>query len=80
MEQHSAAVQALLVEFGVGAELKSLAQADSFTILTFVVDLEKRTGISLPPTELLPSNFESLESILAMIARAAPVVAKVAAR
>jgi acyl carrier protein len=62
-------VEALLAEFGVGTTWRALSEADSFTILSFVIELEKRGGVALSPAELVPNNFASVELILEMIGR-----------
>lgn len=65
-------VQALLTEFGVGTEWRALNEADSFTILSFVLELEKRVGFPISPSELVPSNFESVDTVLEMLERSTP--------
>jgi acyl carrier protein len=42
---------------------------DSFDMVTLVSTLDKTYGISIPGTDILPENFENLQTIAALLRR-----------
>lgn len=42
---------------------------DSFDIITLIAEIDDRIGVSVPPEELVPENFNSYAAIGALIKR-----------
>ena len=42
---------------------------DSFDIITLIAEVDDRIGVSIPPEELIPENFNSYQAISALIKR-----------
>jgi len=42
---------------------------DSFDIITLIAEIDERIGVTVPPEELVPENFNSYAAISALIAR-----------
>ena len=42
---------------------------DSFDIITLIAEIDDRIGVTIPPEELVPENFNSFAAISALIAR-----------
>lgn len=40
---------------------------DSFDIITLIAEIDDRIGVSIPPEELVPENFNSYTAIKALI-------------
>jgi acyl carrier protein len=40
---------------------------DSFDLINLVIELDLEFGISIPGTQIVPENFDSLESILKLV-------------
>ena len=40
---------------------------DSFDLVSLVSDLDQRFGISIPGNEILPENFENIDTIVALV-------------
>lgn len=57
------------VDFASETELASNGVLDSFDVVTLVGEIEDHYGVVIPPEELVPENFESLETIGGMIRR-----------
>ncbi|AZA99826.1 acyl carrier protein [Chryseobacterium joostei] len=56
-------------EFDFGTETNFISQGmlDSFDLITLVTELDESFGISIDGTDILPENFESVDSIEALI-------------
>lgn len=56
-------------EFDFGSETNFISQGmlDSFDLITLVTELDETFGISIDGTDILPENFESVDSIEALI-------------
>lgn len=56
-------------EFDFGTESNFISQGmlDSFDLITLVTELDESFGISIDGTDVLPENFESVETIEALI-------------
>lgn len=57
------------VDFGSEVSLASGGVLDSFDVVTLVGEIEDFYGVVIPPEELVPENFESMETIAEMIRR-----------
>jgi len=42
---------------------------DSFDIITLIAEIDDRIGVSIPPEELIPENFNSYSAISALVKR-----------
>jgi len=42
---------------------------DSFDIITLIAEIDDRIGVSIPPEELIPENFNSYSAIGALVRR-----------
>ena len=42
---------------------------DSFDIITLIAEIDDRIGVTIPPEELVPENFNSFAAISALITR-----------
>jgi acyl carrier protein len=42
---------------------------DSFDIVTLIADIDEAYGVAIPPEEILPENFNSAQSLFALIER-----------
>lgn len=42
---------------------------DSFDIITLIAEINEAFGVSVPPEEIIPENFNSAEAIMAMVER-----------
>jgi acyl carrier protein len=42
---------------------------DSFDIITLIAEIDERIGVTIPPEELIPGNFNSFAAINALISR-----------
>ena len=42
---------------------------DSFDIITLIAEIDDRIGVTIPPEELIPENFNSYTAICALIKR-----------
>ena len=42
---------------------------DSFDIITLIAEIDDRIGITIPPEELIPENFNSYQAITALLER-----------
>jgi len=56
-------------EFDFATENNFITQGllDSFDLITLVTDLDEKFDISIDGTDILPENFESIESIESLI-------------
>nr|WP_199156617.1 acyl carrier protein [Pedobacter sp. ASV2] len=56
-------------EFDFGSETNFISQGmlDSFDLITLVTELDEAFGISVDGTDILPENFESVDSIEALV-------------
>lgn len=56
-------------EFDFGTETNFISQGmlDSFDLITLVTELDETFGISIDGTDILPENFESVDSIEALL-------------
>jgi len=46
---------------------EALVRLDSLSIVDFVDQLERATGISIPMSDMLPHHFESIESVSTLL-------------
>lgn len=42
---------------------------DSFDVITLIAEINDRIGVSIPPDEIIPENFNSYASLSALIKR-----------
>jgi acyl carrier protein len=42
---------------------------DSFDLITLVASLDRKYGISIPGTDIIPENFQNLDAIAALLKR-----------
>jgi acyl carrier protein len=54
-------------EFGLETNFISQGMLDSFDLITLVTELDEAFGISIDGTDILPENFESIDSIEALL-------------
>lgn len=54
---------------GVWGDGDAAGSVSSVETMRFLVRLEKRLQVSIPDAELLPEHFQSIDTVLAMIAR-----------
>ena len=57
------------VDFSTHERLIDDNVIDSFDIITLIAEIDDRIGVSIPPEELVPENFNSYAAISALIAR-----------
>lgn len=55
------------VDFRKETRLAQDGILDSFDIVTLVSEIEDAYGVLIPPEKLLPENFDSIQSIFALI-------------
>lgn len=54
-------------DFGTETEFISNGMLDSFDLITLVTELDESFSISIDGTDILPENFETVESIEALL-------------
>ncbi|WP_316802129.1 acyl carrier protein [Pedobacter nototheniae] len=54
-------------DFSTETEFISNGMLDSFDVITLVTELDEAFGISIDGAEILPENFESIDSIEVLI-------------
>jgi acyl carrier protein len=56
-------------DFAASADFLADGLLDSFDLLMLVADLDRRFGISILGTEIVPEHFRNLQTIEALLAR-----------
>jgi acyl carrier protein len=56
-------------DFGASNDFMADGLLDSFDMVTLVATLDKNFGISIAGTDILPENFQNLQSIEALLRR-----------
>jgi len=56
-------------DFTASSDFISDGMLDSFDMVTLVSALDKNFGISIPGTDIVPENFQSVQAIEALLAR-----------
>jgi len=57
------------VDFSTHERLIDDKVIDSFDIITLVAEIDDRIGVTIPPEELIPENFNSYTALLALVNR-----------
>jgi len=57
------------IDFATHTTLIDDGVIDSFDIITLIAEIDDRIGVTIPPEELIPENFNSYKAISALIAR-----------
>ena len=57
------------VDYATCTDLIDGRHLDSLSVLTLVAELEEKFDITIPAVEIVPDNFNSAESLWAMIVR-----------
>lgn len=57
------------VDFTASSDFLADGLLDSFDLVTLVASLDKAYGVSIPGTDILPENFQNLDTIAALLRR-----------
>ena len=57
------------IDFGTHETLIDDKVIDSFDIITLIAEVDDRIGVTIPPEELVPENFNSYKAISKLIER-----------
>jgi len=57
------------IDFATHTTLIDDGVIDSFDIITLIAEVDDRIGVTIPPEELIPENFNSYKAISALIAK-----------
>ena len=57
------------IDFATHTTLIDDGVIDSFDIITLIAEVDDRIGVTIPPEELIPENFNSYKTIAALIIR-----------
>lgn len=58
-----------VAEYDKSIDFISDGLLDSFDIINLVVSIDSTLGVSIPGTEIIPENFQSLDSITSLVMR-----------
>ncbi|MDR2590827.1 MAG: phosphopantetheine-binding protein [Oscillospiraceae bacterium] len=55
------------IDFSIHVSLIDDKVIDSFDIITLIAEIDDRIGVTIPPEELVPENFNSFTSMVNLI-------------